>query len=48
LTAPVATQTKAAVFHTKLAEGSQRLSAKFFDASGQSIDAFYVYVSKKQ
>ncbi|MCF7849461.1 MAG: discoidin domain-containing protein [Kiritimatiellales bacterium] len=46
LTAPVDGQMKAAVFQTELTPGPQRLSARFYDAEGRSLDAFYVYVSK--
>ena len=33
-------------FQVMLSQGSQRLSAKFVDANGRSLDAFYVYVTK--
>ena len=33
-------------FRVKLPQGSQRLSARFIDAKGRSLDAFYVYVTK--
>ncbi|MCF7848672.1 MAG: sulfatase-like hydrolase/transferase [Kiritimatiellales bacterium] len=46
LTTSVDKQTKAAVFQTKLTAGSYRLSARFHDAEGRSLDAFYVYVSE--
>jgi arylsulfatase B len=46
LTASVDKQTKAAAFQVKLTAGSHRISAKFFDAQGRSLDVFYVYVSK--
>ena len=46
LTKTVNEETKAAVFKTKRSAGSYRLSAKFFDAEGCSLDAFYVYVRK--
>lgn len=46
LTTNINEQTKAAVFKTKLATGSYRLSANFFDAEGRSLDTFYVYVRK--
>jgi hypothetical protein len=38
-------QTKAAVFQARLTAGPHRISAKFFDARGRSLDAFYVYAS---
>ena len=37
---------KAVSVRAPLAAGSHRLSARFFDAQGRSLDAFYVYVSK--
>jgi arylsulfatase B len=46
LTATVNEQTKAAVLRAELVAGSHRISAKFFDAEGRSLDVFYVYVSK--
>jgi hypothetical protein len=46
LTATVNEQTKAAIVQTELLAGSHRISAKFFDAEGRSLDVFYVYVSK--
>lgn len=45
LTAPVDERTKAVIFKATLTTGSHRLSAKFFDAEGRSLDVFYVYVS---
>jgi arylsulfatase A-like enzyme len=46
LTASVDEQTKAAVFRAKMTAGSHRISAKFHDAQGRSLDVFYVYVNK--
>jgi len=46
LTATADEQTKAVVFQARLTAGSHRISAKFFDAQGRSLDVFYVYVSK--
>ena len=46
LTTSVNEQTKAAVFQARLTAGSHRISAKFFDAQGRSLDVFYVYVKE--
>jgi len=34
-------------FRVKLSKGSQRLSAKFVDADGRSLDTFFVYVTRE-
>lgn len=46
LKAEVDEKTKAVVFQAKLTAGSQRLSARFVDGDGRSLDAFYAYVKK--
>jgi len=46
LTTSVDKSTQAAVFHTSLDAGAHRLSAKFHDADGRSLDVFFVYAIK--
>lgn len=46
LTESVDENTKAVTFRVELQKGSQRLSGKFYDAKGGSLDAFYVYITK--
>ena len=43
---PVKADTKAVTVRVPLTAGSHRLSARFLDAQGRSLDAFYVYVRK--
>jgi len=46
LTKTVGKDDTGVTFRVQLPKGSQRLSAKFVDAKGRSLDAFYVYVTK--
>ena len=44
----VETNAESLIFKLDLKAGKQRLSAKFFDSQGRSLDAFYVYVTKSE